>query len=163
MAFRRRRRNLVLQRDRQSLFLPWPCSGNRWKAAMTGVSTTQLMLSLEPTVVERWPTLRAFLAHRVTIQAKLAKTIAGDMGLSPGTLSKKLNVDQDSDYANRFNVDDLEGYLASTGDLQAVLEYLATKFEPGGGQARRDRAIATVEALVPELTRALSTLKGGRK
>jgi hypothetical protein len=130
---------------------------------MPAVSTTQLTLSLEPTVVERWPTLRAFIAHRATIQPKLAKTIAADMGLSPGTLSKKLNADEDSDYANRFNVDDLEGYLRSTGDLQAVLEYLATKFEPGGGQARRDRAIATVEALVPELNKALATLRGGKR
>lgn len=127
---------------------------------MTPVSRAQLTLSLEPNVVERWKSLRELILHRVTIQAKKHSAIAADMDLSPTVLSKKLH-QHDGD-GHKFTVDDLEAYLASTGDVQAVIEYLATKFEPGGSEARRDRAIATVEALLPELQRALTTMKSKR-
>jgi hypothetical protein len=128
---------------------------------MTSLSASQLTLSLEHGVVERWPSLREFIAHRVDIQSKLAKTIASDMDMSPSMLSRKLNPGEAD--TSRFNLDDLEKYLASTGDTPAVIEYLATKFAPGGDDARRVRAVATVEALLPELARALTTLKGGKK
>ena len=64
---------------------------------------------IEPNVVERWPTLRQFVAHRANVQTKPAKAIAADMDLSPGALSRKLNPGE-ADTA-RFNVDDLEDYL----------------------------------------------------
>lgn len=127
------------------------------------VSTSQTLLALEPTVVDRFPTLRAFVAHRASVHPKLQKNIAADMGLSPGTLSKKLLADDESEYTNRFNVDDLERYLASTDDVEAVLEYLRTKFSKGAEEARVARAVTTVEALLPELASALATLKGTRR
>jgi hypothetical protein len=128
---------------------------------MTSVSISQLTLNLEPSVIERWPTLREYVAYRIETQNKLAKTIAADMDLSPGTLSRKLRP-SDGD-TQRFNVDDLEGYLASTGDAAAIVEYIAAKFLGGGDEARRARAVNTVETLIPELQRALLAIKGGKK
>jgi hypothetical protein len=117
----------------------------------------QLTLSLEPSLVDRWPTLRKFVAHRVEVQPKPAKTIAAEMDLSPSALSKKLNPgDTDS---NRFNVDDLEAYLSSTGDVQSVIEYLATKYAPGGDKARKARALARLETLAATLEREITSLQ----
>jgi hypothetical protein len=118
----------------------------------------QLTLSLEPGVIERWPTLREYVEHRAGVQQKLKKTIAADMDMSPSLLTRKLSPSEGD--TQRFNVDDLEAYLASTGDTPAVIEYLAAKFMGGGDEARRARAISTVEALLPDLQRAVATLKG---
>jgi len=117
----------------------------------------QLTLSFEPALPERFSTLRAFIAHRSTMQAKPAKVIAADMDLSPSALSRKLNPGEAD--TSRFTVDDLEGYLASTSDAPAVIEYLAAKFMAGGDEARKARAVARVEALATELERAIASLK----
>lgn len=126
---------------------------------MTPGGNSQLTLNLDPTLAERWPTLRAFLAHRTGEQPKLQKVIAADMDLSPTVLSKKLH-QHDGD-GNRFTCDDLEAWIASTGDLPSVIEYLASKFQPGGDELRKARAIARLEALGTELERQLNGLKGG--
>jgi hypothetical protein len=122
---------------------------------MTAVS--QLTLNLEPSVVDRWPTLRKFLAHRVEVQAKPAKTIAAEMDLSPSSLSRKLNPGESD--AQRFTVDNLEEYLQATGDVQAVIEYLATKYAPGGDDARKARALGRLETLAATLEREIASMK----
>jgi hypothetical protein len=127
------------------------------------VSTSQIPLALEPTIVERFPTLREYIRHRVDVNPRLQKNIAADMGLSPGTLTKKLTAGDESEYTNRFNTEDLEGYIESTGDVEAVIEYLRIKYTKGAAEARQARALATVEALLPELTKALATMKGAKR
>lgn len=122
---------------------------------MTPVS--QLTLSFEPTLPERYTTLREYLAHRVTVQAKPAKTIAADMDMSPSALSRKLNPSEGD--SARFNLDDLEQYLVSTGDAPAIIEYLAAKFMGDGDEGRKTRALARVESLANELQRAMTLLK----
>jgi hypothetical protein len=123
------------------------------------ISTSQLTLNLEPSIVDRWSTLREYLEHRVGAQVKTAKQIAAEMDIAPSTLSKKLN-EVDS---NRFTVDNLEEYIQITGDVQAVIEYLATKFAPGGDAARKARAIARLESLANVLGRELEGLKQGNE
>lgn len=118
---------------------------------------SQLTLNFEPALPERFRTLREFLAHRATVQVKPAKSIAADMDMSPSMLSRKLNPGEGD--TQRFNVDDLESFLVSTGDAAAVIEYLAAKFMSGGDAARRARAVAKVETLAKELERALALLK----
>lgn len=117
----------------------------------------QLTLSFEPGLHERFNSLRAYLAYRVTVQAKPAKVIAADMDLSPSTLSRKLNPGEAD--TQRFNVDDLEGYLAASGDAPAVIEYLASKYMAGGDAARKARTIARLEQLANDLARDLASLK----
>ena len=72
----------------------------------------QYTLNFEPSLPERFPTLREYVAHRSTVVQKMPKTQAADMDMAPSTLSRKLNP-SDGD-TQRFNVDDLEAWLRST-------------------------------------------------
>jgi hypothetical protein len=122
---------------------------------MPSASTSQLTLDFEPSLPEKYRTLRDFLAYRVQVQAKPAKTIAGDMDMSPSTLSRKLTPG-DGD-TQRFNCDDLESYIATTRDTTPI-EYLASKYLQSD-ESRRARAIARVENLATELSNALAAIK----
>lgn len=136
---------------------PASAGGNGWQTALP---QQQLTLSFEPGLPERFASLREYVAFRVQEQRLHAASLAAKMDLSPSVLSRKLN--QPEGDSNRLTCDDLERYIAATGDLSAVLEYLAAKFGAGGDEARRTRAIARVEALMPELQRALALLMEGR-
>jgi hypothetical protein len=122
---------------------------------MTSAPDHQLTLNFEPALPDRFRTLRDYLAHRVQVQAKPAKTIAADMDMSPSLLSRKL-APADGD-TQRFNVDDLEHYIAVTGDTGAI-EYLASKYLCSD-QSRRVRALARVETLSAELAGLVASLK----
>ena len=77
---------------------------------------------------------------------------------SPSTLSRKLNpCDGDT---QRFNCDDLERWLESTGDAPAVIEYLTAKFMDSD-KARQACAVTHVERMLAELGRVLPMLKAG--
>lgn len=125
---------------------------------MTAIAAVreQLTLDFEPSLPERFRSLREYVRHRVDIAAKPIKTIAADMDLSPSMLSRKLSP-SDGD-TQRLNVDDLERYLAATGDT-APIEYLAAKYMQAP-DARKAHAIARVEQLASELERTLRVLKG---
>jgi hypothetical protein len=122
---------------------------------MPSAPNSQLTLDFEPALPERFRTLRDFLAHRVQVQAKPAKTIAADMDMSPSTLSRKLTPG-DGD-TQRFNVDDLEHYIQVTGDTGAI-EYLAAKYLCSD-DSRKVRALARVESLSAELSGLVASLK----
>ena len=126
---------------------------------MTSLAThppTQLTLNFEPSIAERFNSLREFVAHRVQVQAKPAKSIAMDMDMSPSTLSRKLAPGEGD--TQRFNLDDLEAYIRATGDTSAI-DYLAARYLHSD-EHRKARAIARVEALSVDLARALAALKG---
>lgn len=123
---------------------------------MTSLAPPQLTFNFEPSLPDRFPTLRSYVAHRTPLLPKSAKVIAADMDMSPSTLSRKLNpADGDT---QRFNVDDLEAYLASTGDAAAVIEYLAAKYMDSA-DARKARVLSRVERLAEELAAAMAGLK----
>jgi hypothetical protein len=122
---------------------------------MTSAPQPQLTLNFEPSLPEKYNSLRDFLAYRVQVQQKPAKTIAGDMDMSPSLLSRKLTP-SDGD-TQRFNVDDLEKYIHVTGDTAAI-EYLASKYLCSD-ESRKVRAIARVEHLATELANALASIK----
>jgi hypothetical protein len=123
---------------------------------MSSVSTSQYTLNFEPSIAERWPTLRAYVAHRAMLQAKPMKVIAADMDISPSMLTRKLNPGENDTQC--LNTDDLEGYIQSTGDVQSVIEYLAAKYADND-DARRARTLAKVESMLPELAALLGTLR----
>ena len=123
---------------------------------MSSVSTSQLTLNFEPSIAERWPSLRAYIAHRAMLQRNPLKTIAADMDMSPSTLTRKLNP-HDGD-TQRFNLDDLEAYIQSTGDVDSVIEYLAAKYKDSDDR-RKARTIAKVESMLPELVALIGALK----
>lgn len=118
----------------------------------------QLTLNLEPALPERFASLRAFVAYRSAVVSKPAKAVAADMDMAPSTLSRKLNPTEGD--TQRFNVDDLEAWLASTGDAGAVVEYLAAKFLDTD-VARHQRLVASAEALLGELAKVLPALRAG--
>lgn len=119
---------------------------------------SQLTLNFEPALPERFPTLRAYVAYRSAVVDKPMKAVAADMDLSPSTLSRKLNPTEGD--TQRFNVDDLEAWLASTGDAAAVVEYLAAKYLDSD-TARHQRVVANAEALLAQLAQVLPQLKAG--
>jgi hypothetical protein len=123
---------------------------------MSSAPDAQLTLNFEPALPDRFRTLRDFIAHRIQVQAKPAKTIASDMDMSPSTLSRKLSPG-DGD-TQRFNIDDLEHYIHVTGDTAAI-EYLAAKYLCSD-QSRKVRALARVESLSAELSGLVASLKG---
>jgi hypothetical protein len=127
---------------------------------MTSLAAPQLTLNFEPALPDRFPTLRKYVAHRVHVNQKSAKTIAADMDMSPSLLSRKLTAGDhpDDKDTQRFNCDDLEEYLKSSGDAPAVIEYLAAKYMDTP-EARKARTLARVESLLPELMAMVSSMK----
>jgi hypothetical protein len=115
----------------------------------------QLTLNFEPTLAERYSSLREFIAHQIQVQEKPAKSIAMDMDMAPSTLSRKLSPAEGD--TQRFNCDDLESYIRATGDTSCI-EYLAAKYLHSD-EARKVRAIARVEALSAELSQVLASLR----
>lgn len=122
---------------------------------MPSNSDQQLTLSFEPSLPEKYRSLRDFMAYRVQVQQKPAKTIAADMDMSPSMLSRKLTPSEGD--TQRFNCDDLEHYIGVTGDTTPI-EYLASKYLQSDA-SRHARAIARVEALATEMGNALAALK----
>lgn len=116
----------------------------------------QLTLNFEPALPDRFGSLREFCRHRVDVSGKPIKTIAADMDLSPSMLSRKLSPSEGD--TQRLNTDDLERYIAATGDTSPI-EYLAAKYMQAP-EARKAHAIARVEQLTSELEITLRALKG---
>lgn len=126
---------------------------------MPSLSKPQLTLNFEASLPDRFKTLREYIAHRATMHQKPLKTIAADMDMAPSTLTRKLNPG-DGD-TQRFNLDDLEGYIESTEDACAVIEYLAAKYMQCN-ETRKAAALSRVEMLAAELSQAMAVLKGGQ-
>ena len=92
----------------------------------------QLTLSLEPGVTVH-PSLKACIAAGVYARGIVA--IAGKIDASPSHLSEALSgADR-----RKFDVDDLEAYIAATGDTTPI-QYLVAKF-------LRDASVVQQEAL----------------
>lgn len=123
---------------------------------MTAIARPQLTLDFEPSLPEQFSSLRSYVAFRVQEQRLNAIKLAGQMDLSPSVLSRKLN--QPVGDSNRFNTDDLEAYIAATGDVESVMAYLAAKYMDDP-KAKRARLLSHVETLLPQLAQALASLK----
>ena len=124
---------------------------------MTSVSSSQLTLNFDPSLPERFPTLREYIAFRSSSNHKPAKSIAMDMDLSPSMLSRKLNPSEGD--TQRFNVDDLEHWIKASGDAAAVVEYISAKYLDTDS-TRQVRAIQQTEQLLAQLSALLPALKG---
>jgi len=117
---------------------------------------SQYTLSFEPALPERFPSLRSYVAHRSAVVAKPMKAVAADMDVAPSTLSRKLNPAEGD--TQRFNLDDLEAWLHSTGDAPAVVEYLAAKFLDTD-VTRKQRALLRLESLQEQLALELAAMR----
>lgn len=119
---------------------------------------SQYTLDFEPGLAERFPTLRSYVAHRSAVVPKPMKSVAADMDMAPSTLSRKLNPGEGD--TQRFNLDDLEAWLTSTGDASSVVEYLAAKFLDTD-TTRKQRALLQLEQLQKQIAQTLATLNTG--
>lgn len=121
---------------------------------------SQLTLNFDPALHERFPTLRSFVAYRAQAGvSKPMKVQAADMDMAPSTLSRKLHPGEGD--TQRFNLDDLDAWLHSTGDAAAVVEYLASKYLENDEQ-RDQRRKARIDSLLELLTAELAADKGGK-
>jgi hypothetical protein len=123
---------------------------------MPSLSAAQMTLSFEPALPDRFPTLRSYVAHRASVTQKSLKVQAADLDMAPSTLTRKLNPAEGD--TQRFNCDDLEEWIKSTGEAAAVIEYLAAKFMDTP-EARRSRLLNKLEGMVPELMASIAALK----
>lgn len=124
---------------------------------MSLVAPSQLTLTFEPGVLERHPSAMDVVRKAAYGHPNPLKTIAADMDMSQSTLSRKLA--QDVDDPRRFTLDDLEKFIAATGDV-TVVEYLAAKYLQSD-EARKAGAIAAAETLLRQLAAVMPTLTGG--
>jgi hypothetical protein len=97
------------------------------------------------------------VAYRASATAKVLKVQAADMDMAPSTLSRKLNPAEGD--TQRFNLDDLEAWLASTGEAAAVIEYLAAKYLDDD-ESRKARMLADLSKMLPDLMLLVSSMKG---
>jgi hypothetical protein len=123
---------------------------------MPSIAPNQMTLSFEPALPDRFPTLRSYVAHRASITVKPLKVQAADLDMAPSTLTRKLNPAEGD--TQRLNCDDLEAWIASTGEAHAVIEYLAAKYMDSP-DARKGRLLAKLEGMVPELLASIASLR----
>lgn len=122
--------------------------------------TVQMTLDLEGDLTDRYRSAKEALAAGVYKRG--LKRVAADIDVSPGNLSVMLS----GDGQRHLDVDLLERYVESTGDITPIL-YLVAK-HCGDRQAARDEALTRVNTLLAELPGLLAaagvnTRKGGRK
>lgn len=112
------------------------------------INSTQLVLDLDPGLVDRYPCLRECVAAGV-YQRGLGR-VAIDLDQAPGNLSVQLSADS----SRHFSIDELERYIEKTGDYTPI-HYLAEKFlcDP---EAKRDAAQAE---LLTELSKLQDLIK----
>lgn len=117
--------------------------------------TQQLTLSLEPGIHARYRSLKECVACGVYQRGVVA--IAGKLDRSPSHLSEALS---ESD-RRKFDVDDLERYVQTTGDTTPVL-YLVAKFlrDPAIAQQEAIARLATLADQLPALLSAAGLTKG---
>lgn len=114
----------------------------------------QLSLTFEPGMAQRSRSLREHLATRIYAQGPAR--VATIIDCSPSHLSEKLAGIETSDGRRRYlSVDELEAYIAGTGDTTPIL-YLIDKFmrDPKAQQAEALQKLAELGALLPGLLAA---------
>lgn len=126
---------------------------------VTAVAKHQLKMDFEPGITEQFRTLKQCVAAVVYGYRGGLSAVAGACDVSPSTLSRMLNENEDD--PRHLPLDFLPIIIQATGDLRP-LHWLAAKFLPDDNM-RRDAALARLEQLLPMLAADMATLKGARK
>lgn len=103
----------------------------------------QLTLNFEAGIAESYSTCREYVAARVHQQGRPQKAIAAEMDYAPSRLTRKLA--QGPEDTARFTLDDLEKYIAVTGDKKPVF-YLVEKYLAESDEQELRRQIAQLES-----------------
>ena len=110
----------------------------------------QLTLDFEPGLVDRFPNLREVIATGIYKRGLMR--VAMDLDVAPSNLSVKLSADP----ARSFSVENLEKYIAATGDKTPIY-YLVEKFlsdKSAKKEAAIAEALSALAALQPLLKQA---------
>lgn len=126
---------------------------------VAAVAKHQLRLDFEPGITEQFRTLKQCVAAVVYGYRGGLNSVAGACDVSPSTLSRMLNENEDD--PRHLPLDFLPKIIEATGDLRP-LQWLAAKFLPDDNM-RRDAALARLEQLLPLMAADMATLRGGRK
>jgi len=118
-------------------------------------SQVQMTLDLDTGLTERYRGVKEVVAAGVYRRG--LKRVAGDLDVAPGNLSVQLS----GDGQRHFDVDLLERYIETSGDLTPIY-YMVSKY-CGDRSAARDEALERVEFLLNELPGLLSRVGVAKK
>lgn len=120
--------------------------------------TQQLTLTLEPGAALRFRTLKECVASGVYQRGITA--VAGKIDAAPSHLSEALS---GSD-RRKFDVDQLEKYIAASGDTAPIL-YLVAKYlrDPAAMQQEAMTKLASIAESLPGLMAAAGLGDGGKR
>jgi hypothetical protein len=125
---------------------------------VTAVSKLQLKMDFEPGITEQFRTLKQCVAAVVYGYRGGLNSVAAACDVSPSTLSRMLNENEDD--PRHLPLDFLPLIIAATGDIRP-LQWLAAKFIPDETM-RRDAALSRIEQLLPQLMSDVAMLKKGK-
>lgn len=124
---------------------------------MPVVATTQLTFSFEPSVRQRFPTLRQCLHYIVLQDPRGIKAVAADCDLSESELSRRLTKKEEG-APRSCDVDDvLVAVMRSTGS-QMPMQWLHGEFSTDD-RTKTTNALHLIETLVPQLLGAADQLR----
>ena len=112
----------------------------------------QMTLDFQPGLAERHASALDCVRECVYTQRNPLKTIAADMDLSQSELSRKLSGNPDD--SRRFTLDDLERFIAATGDVTPIY-YLVEKYLEDDS-VKQQRAMAELVKMAPQLAALLN-------
>ena len=110
-------------------------------------SSHQMSIDFEPGLAERHQSALDCVRECAYTHKHPLKTLAADMDMSQSELSRKLAHNPDD--PRRFTLDDLEKFLAATGDMTPIY-YLVEKYLENS-DLRQRRALAELVKLAPQL------------
>lgn len=125
---------------------------------VTTVAKLQLKLDFEPGICEQFRTLKQVVAAVVYSYRGGLGAVAIACDVSPSTLSRMLNENEDD--PRHLPLDFLPLIIEETSDLRP-LQWLAAKFLPDD-KTRRDAAVAGIEVLLPQIAALLNSAKAGK-
>jgi hypothetical protein len=116
-------------------------------SVLSASASRQMTLDFTPGLTERHDSLLSCIRECAHTQRSPMKAIAADMDLSLSELSRKLAGNPDD--TRRFSVDDLERFVAATGDVTPIYYLIERYLEDEN--LRHRRAIAELVKLAPQL------------
>jgi hypothetical protein len=114
-------------------------------------------MDFEPGITEQFRTLKQCVAAVVYGYRGGLNSVAAACDVSPSTLSRMLNENEDD--PRHLPLDFLPLIVEATGDIRP-LQWLAARFVPDDDM-RREAALSRIEQLLPGLVADVATLKGG--
>jgi hypothetical protein len=127
---------------------------------MRVLAGNQLTLDFEPSVRQRFPTLRQCVHYTVLQDPRGIKAVAADCDLSESDLSRRL-APKKKGSPRACDVDLMAAIMRSTKNLLPI-QWMLAEFVPDD-RTRQAAALSTVETLLPQLMAAVATMKAGKK